>query len=98
VLALATHEHDLAQRAQAAAHTHEPLALQEVLGEARLGQEDIESTVPFGAPGREAAVVEAREVVRATTLLHSGAFALAQPHLDAAARAFSLVVSRARAG
>jgi hypothetical protein len=86
VLALAAHERSVADRAAAAARTGEGLTLQELLGEARLGQEDIESGVPFGAPGRVPALEGAREVVRATSLMAAGS-PLARGHLVAAARA-----------
>jgi hypothetical protein len=82
VLALAAHERTILDRAAAAVRTRERLVLQELLAEARLGQEDIEATVPFGAPGRVPALDGAREVVRAIELRSPG-------HATAAARAFA---------
>jgi hypothetical protein len=84
--ALAEHEAQLSVRAEAAARNSERLVLQELLSEARLGQEAIEQTVPFGQPGRDAALSGSKEVVRAIELLLADAPALAQPHLDAATR------------
>jgi hypothetical protein len=65
VTALDSHVAAIAKRAQAAEGTHEVLVLEELIGEARLAQEDIESTVPFGAPRREEVLRRAQETVRA---------------------------------
>jgi hypothetical protein len=62
VLALAEHERTILNRAAA---TRDRLVLQELVTQARLGQEDIEGTVPFGAPGREPALEGARLTVSA---------------------------------
>lgn len=68
------------------------LTLQELLLEARLLQEDIESQVPYGAPGRVPALAGARDLVRAGGYLHSYAsghtagLPLAHAHIAAAAR------------
>jgi hypothetical protein len=66
VQAFSDHAAQITTRAKAAGRTHESLALQELLTEARLAQEDIEQTVPLGTPGREGALTAARDAVELT--------------------------------
>jgi vacuolar-type H+-ATPase subunit E/Vma4 len=68
VQTFASHVEQVATSARAAARNHDERALDELLDEARLAQEDIESTVPLDAPGREPALRRAREVVESVSL------------------------------
>jgi hypothetical protein len=104
VLAMAAHGRSIADEMGAAAralitHTSSArdtrLVVEERLAEARLLQEDVESLVPLGAPGRVPALSGARELVLAGGYMHSlaaghtAALALARRHLHAAAGALA---------